>query len=163
MTNATKVLSVLVYLQDIVRLEECPKSRVQKQAEISKSTFPGLISRMASKGLVEYGSKKGMIKITAMGREQAPEDHDMPTSNEEYHQRILQKLKTSKARKIFEFLMDGRPHSKQEIMDAVECPNRKTFSPILSRELKKPGYIFYPGTNMVQLSDECYPLPRDDA
>lgn len=160
MTSVTKVLSVLVFLQDIVKMEECPKARVQKQAEVSNSTFPSLISRMAKKGLVEYGSNKGTLKITAMGREEAPDGHDFPTSDEEYHQTILKKLKNAKARQIFEILMDGRPHSKQDIMEAIDCTNPKTFAPLLSRELKKPGYIIYPGRDTVQLSDECYPCSR---
>ena len=160
MTSVTKVLSVLVYLQDIVKMDECPKARVQKQAEITSATFPSLISRMAKKGLVEYGSDKGTLKITAMGREKAPDDYDFPTSNEEFHQTILKKLKVAKARDIFEILMDGRPHSKQDIMEAIDCTNPKTFAPLLSRELKKPGYITYPSRDTVQLSDECYPLSR---
>ena len=161
MSAVSKVLSVLVYLQDIVQLDECPKDRVQKQSEVSTSTFPSLISRMKSKGLVEYGSGNATLKITAKGREKAPDDMDFPTSNEEYHQKILEKLK-GKAKLIFEILMDGQEHSKEDIMDLVDCTNPKTFAPLLSRELKKHGYITYPSRGTIQLSDECYPLPRYD-
>ena len=158
---AERVLSTLAYLEDIVKLDEAPKDRVMKMAEITAATFPSMISRMKSKGLVAAGSAAGTYKITELGREQVPEGgHDLPTSNAEYHQTILNKL-TGKPRAIFEILMDGKPHKKTDIMEAIDCTNPKTFSPLVSRELRKKNYVEFVGKDSMQLSDDCYPLPRD--
>ena len=158
-TNEEKVLSTLVRLHDIQKIEEVPKDRVMKTAQILPKTFAPMISRMVNKKkLVEYGSSSGTIKITALGREAAPEgDIDIPTSNEEYQRQILEKL-TGKPKKIFEILMDGQVHTKQSIMEKIDCTKMSTFSPMVSRILKKEGYIEYVGKNGMKLSQDCYPL-----
>ena len=158
-SNEGKILATLVRLHDIQKLEEVPKDRVMKTAQISSQTFPSLVSRMVNKKkLVEYGSASGTLKITAKGREAAPEgDIDVPTSNEEYQRQILEKL-TGKPKQIFEILMDGRTHTKKSIMEKIECTNKTTFAPMVSRTLKKEGYIEYVGNGEMKLSQECYPI-----
>ena len=154
------MLSALVVLQETFGLKEAPKERVMTMAQISSATYPSMISRMAKKGLIEYGSEPGTLVITDAGREQAPDDHDFVTSNEEHHEEIKKKLR-GKARAIFVALADGKPHRKEDIMEAVDCTNPKTFKPLLSRDLKKNGWIEYPSKGTVQLSDQCFPFPRD--
>lgn len=159
-SGVQKVLAAIAELKLRHRLEEAPKKRVAAMAEISSSTFPSLISRMTKKGLVEKGSTSDTITITDMGMEQV-DPIDIPTSNEEVQQKIKEKLK-GKPLRIFEILLDGKPHAKEDIMEAVDCTNPKTFSPLLSRVLKKPGYIEYPSKGTVQLSDDCFPFGRED-
>ena len=127
--------------------------------DISKSTFPSLLCRMVKKGLIAYGSESGTLMITDKGLEMA-DVQDIPQSNEEAQEGHKQKLK-GKARRIFEILADGKVHSKEKIMEAIGCQNPATFKPLLSRELKKHGYIEYPSKGTVQLSDLCFPFGRD--
>lgn len=88
---------------------------------------------------------------------QAPKDVLMPTSNEEHQQELLKKLK-GKPKEIIQILMDGATHRKQNIMQAINYLNPNTFAPLLSRELKKPGYITNVGKDSMKLSKECYPM-----
>lgn len=157
-TGLKKILAALADLKARHGLDEAPKKRIAAMAEVSSSTFPSLISRMAKKGLVEYGSTSDMIKITDEGLEQT-EPIDIPTSNVEAQERIKEKLK-GKPRRIFELLQDGLPREKQDIMEAVDCTNPKTFSPMVSRELKKHGYVEYPTKTSIQLADVCFPFGR---
>lgn len=159
-TGPQKVLAALAELKLRHGLEEAPKKRVASMAGIPSTTFPSLISRMAKNGLVEYGSTPEMMKITDKGMEQV-DPIDIPTSNEEAQERIKEKLK-GKPLRIFEILQDGKPHAKKEIMEAVDCTNPKTFAPLLSRELKKLGYIDYASKGTVQLSELCFPFGRDN-
>jgi DNA-binding PadR family transcriptional regulator len=154
-----RVLSALLVLHTTFGFEEAPKERVQSMAKISNSTFPSMLSRMVKKGLIAYGSTPKTLKITDKGREEAPDIEDMPTSNVEHHEEIKKKLK-GKARRIFEYLADGKVHAKEKVMEAVDCTNPKTFAPLMSRELKKPGYIEYPSMGKVRLSNECFPFGR---
>jgi predicted transcriptional regulator len=147
--------------------EGAPNKRVASMANIPSATFPSLICRMIKKGLIERGSGGGdggsttTIKITELGMEQV-DPIDIPTSNEEAQRKIKEKLKGNKPRRIFEYLLDGKPHKKVDIMVAVDCTNPSTFAPMMSRELKKHGYIEYPEKGMVQLTDVCFPFGRDN-
>ena len=85
-TGPQKVLAALAELKMGHRLEEAPKKRVASMAEIPSATFPSLISRMAKKGLVAYGSTPEMLQITDKGMEQAG-PMDIPTTNEEAQER----------------------------------------------------------------------------
>ena len=148
-----------------------PNKRVATMANIPSTTFPSLICRMIKKGLIERTSSGGggddggattsSIKITELGMEQV-DPIDIPTSNEEAQQKIIEKLKGTKPRRIFDYLLDGKPHRKVDIMVAVDCTNPSTFAPMMSRELKKHGYIEYPEKGRVQLTDVCFPFGRDN-
>jgi hypothetical protein len=141
-------------------LDEAPKKRVAAMAEISSTTFPSLVSRMAKKGLVEYGSTSEMLKITGKGLDQV-DPIDMPTSNVEAQERVKEKLK-GKPLRIFEILQDGKAHEKEDIMKAIDCTNPKTFAPMVSRELKKHGYIEFPIKTSMELAESvCFPFGRD--
>ncbi|CAB9507118.1 expressed unknown protein [Seminavis robusta] len=158
MSGEQKVLNALAALIQQTGKEEIPKPRVATTAQISKATFPSLLSRMKKKGLIDYGSSNGTLILTETGSEKA-DPLDVAGSDEEHHEKIKQELK-GKARAIFEFLSDGEIKDKQEVMEAVECTNPKTFAPLLSRELKKKGYICYPSKGKVQLTKECFPISR---
>ena len=127
---------------------------------VKPSTLGPLLSRMTKNDqTIEYGSSAGTLRLTKKGQLEA-DPGDIPSSNEEHHKRIQQQVKGKKARAIFALLADGdRTLSKMELMKAVDCTNPKTFGPLLSRELKKPGYIEYTDGN-VRLSDSCYPYGR---
>ena len=162
-TAEQNILSALFALSEVHGDDEPDKMQVATMASVSQATFAPLLSRMVNKkGLVEYASKD-TIKLTKKGKEEAAElasPGDMITTNEQHHEQIKEKLKGKKAVQIFEYLADGKEHEKQDIMEAVKCTNPKTFAPLLSRELKKPGYIVYPSKTTVQLSDLCFPFGR---
>ena len=157
-TSKDKILSALVYLHDVLQIDEPTKDRVVKMSGVKPSTFTPLVSRMVKKGVVAYGKTQGTLTITMSGRREAPEgEFALPTSNEEHQRQILEKL-SGKPKRIFEILMDGEAHTKSSIMDAIGCTNVKTFSPLLSRHLAKAGYIEYVGGASIKLSSECYPM-----
>jgi Mn-dependent DtxR family transcriptional regulator len=158
MSGIKKVLNSLATLQQSTGKEEHCKKRVGTMAQISNSTLPSLISRMTTNGLIAYGSSRGMIKLTKKGSDEA-DPVDVVGSDEEYHEKIKAELK-GKSRAIFEYLADGKVHDKQDVMEAVDCTNPKTFNPLLSRELKKKGLIHYPEKGKIQLTDECFPVTR---
>jgi predicted transcriptional regulator len=161
-----KVLAAIYELKVTHGFDEgAPNKRVASMANIPSTTFPSLICRMIKRGLIERGGdgdggRTATIKITELGMEQV-DPIDIPTSNEEAQQKIKEKLKGNKPRRIFEYLSDGKPHKKVDIMVAVDCTNPCTFAPMMSRELKKHGYIEYPEKGMVQLTDVCFPFGRD--
>jgi predicted transcriptional regulator len=158
-TGLQRILNALATLRLLHGLREAPKKQVAGMAEVSNSTLPSLLSRMTKKGLIEYGSTSETIILTDKGMEMA-DSLDVPQRNEEAHEAIKQKLK-GKPLRIFEILADGKPHTKESIMKTVNCTNPSTFAPMLSRELRKPGYIHYPSTGTVQLADCCFPFGRD--
>jgi hypothetical protein len=155
-----RVLSALVFLGKLYKTVDVPKRRIQLMANISDPTFAPMLSRMVQKGLIEYGFERGTIKITNLGKQQAPtvQGKDLVTSNQEHHETIKKKLK-GKALLIFNFLADGKVHDRLDVMAAVDCINPKTFAPLISRELKKHGYIVYIGKRGLQLNKEmCFPF-----
>jgi predicted transcriptional regulator len=151
-----RVLNAILTLKLQQRLDEAPKKRVQTMADISSATFPSMLSRMAKKGLIVYGSDSKTVIITAKGESMA-EPVKVATTTEEVQDDIKKKLK-GKALRIFEFLAEanGEPREKQEIMEAVDCLNPKTFAPLCSRELKKHGLIEYPTKTTIKLSSICF-------
>ena len=155
---AQRVLAAVYELLVTHQLSVAPNERVRSIAEISKATYPSLISRMVQKKLLERGDA-GCIKITKLGMTQV-DPINIPTTNDEAQRRIKDKLNGNKPRQIFDYLSDGKPRKKTEIMKAIDCMNQSTFAPLLSRELKRPGYIEYPEQGMVQLSDVCFPYGR---
>jgi hypothetical protein len=88
---------------------------------------------------------------------------DLPSCNEEVHEAIKEKLKGAKMKRIVDFLSDGQSRTRATIMKHVDIANEKTFGQLLSRELRKLGYIDYPSKNMVCLSDSCFPFGRPGA
>ena len=141
-------------------MEEAPKERVAVMAKISDATFPSMVSRMVKKGLIKYGEYPGTLVLTEEGMALAEPSDDIATSNEEVHEGIKKDLK-GKPRQIFEILADGKVHNKEDIMKQINCTNKATFAPLLSRELKKKGLIQYPSKGTVQLSDMCFPFGRN--
>jgi Mn-dependent DtxR family transcriptional regulator len=176
-SGVQKVLAAIYELKVTHGFDDgAPTKRVASIAQISNATFPSLICRMIKKGLIERvnssssnnnaggggggGGGGTTIKITELGMEQVI-PIDIPTSNEEAQQKIKEKLKGNKPRRIFDYLCDGKPHKKSDIMVAIDCTNPSTFAPMMSRYLKKHGYIEYPKKGMVQLTDVCFPFGRD--
>ena len=165
-TTETKILAALFFLETRRGEQESCKKQVANMVNASMATFGPLLSRMVNKkGTVAYGTVKGTIKLTTLGKDKAAtltDPEEVVTSNEEVHEQIKKKLKGKMAREIFDFLLDGKEHSKEEVMKAVKCTNRKTFGPVLSRELKKDGYILYPSRETIKLSDKCFPFKTSE-
>ena len=151
-----RVCSALASLKITHGIEEVDKKRICKMANISEATAPSLFSRMVKENLIRYGTAPNTIAITDAGMEIA-EPCDVITSNEEYHEQIKKELK-GKAVQIFEILQDRQIHKKADIMKAINCTNKNTFAPLLSRAFAKNGYIQYPSRDTVQLSDTCFPF-----
>lgn len=160
LSGLQKTLRALLVMKQLHKMEEAPKERIAAMSQISKATFPSLLSRMAKAGLIEYGS--GTIQLTDKGMKQAlalPKDAmDMVTSNQDAHEAILKSLKSKKAREIFQALADGKIHNKEAVMRAVKCTNPATFNPLVSRELKKLGHVHYPSKGTIQLTATCFPF-----
>lgn len=161
-SNEDKILLALFTLERMHNESNPTKQRVMAMSQIKSSTFAPMVSRMASKkGLVE--SSNGNLCLTDKGREAAGNvegAESMPTCNEEVHESIKEKLKGKKVKLIFDILSDGATHTKASIMERADVTNPKTFAPLLSRELKKPGYIDYPSKDCVRLVDSCFPFGR---
>ena len=157
-SGVQRVLNTLAALQQSTGKKEHCKQRVAKMAQITNSTFPSMVSRMAKNGLVAYGSSTGTIMLTEKGSDKA-DPVDVVGSDEEHHEKIKEQLK-GKSRAIFEYLADGKIHDKHNVMKAVNCTNPSTFNPLLSRDLKKKGLIHYPAKGKIQLTDECFPCSR---
>ena len=160
-SNKDKILSVMFVLLN-QGVEEPTKERVQKMAQVSAATFPSLISRIIKKdGTLEYGQGTGTLKLTNKGKDVASQltpPEDLVTTNAAVHESIKKKLK-GKALKIFEILADGDEHEKKVIMQQVDCMNPSTFAPLVSRQLKSPGYIEYPSKTTMKLAKQvCFPF-----
>jgi hypothetical protein len=159
-SGAQKIVSALALLKKVHQLEEAPKVRVAKMAGIPNATLPSLLSRLKSKGCIEYGVVSGTIKVTDKGMaEMVDPNLHFPSSNAEHHETIKAQMK-GKARQVFEILMDGEIHDKQDIMEAIDCMNPTTFAPMMSRELK--NFIHYPSKGLVQLHPDCFPFDREE-
>jgi hypothetical protein len=158
--NKQKIIDTLAALKILHKIVNAPKARVATMAQISTSTFNPMISRMTKEDdpWIQYGSTPGTLMITDEGMRHANTEA-VPTSNEERLESIKQKLR-GKPRRIFEYLADGKVHDKEDVMNAVDCTNPKTFGPMVSRELRKPGYIDFPSKRTMQLSDECFLFGR---
>jgi len=155
------VLLTLLSLERLHRETNPSKQRVANLCQIKQSTFAPMVSRMANKKGLVQSSTDGALCLTIKGREKAEQVEgaaDIPTCNEEVHERIKDKLKGTKVKRIFDILSDGQTHAKKDIMEQVDIMNPKTFSPLLSRELKKPGYIEYPSNGTVRLTESCFPF-----
>ena len=151
-----KICSVLANLKLVHGKEEVDKKEVCKLAGIPVATAPSLLCRMTKEGLIMKGKTTGYIAVTDKGLKIA-DPGDMPTSNEEFHEQIKKELK-GKARQIFEILLDRKVHKKEDIMKAINCTNKATFDPLLSRAFAKNKYVIYPSKGTVQLSDKCFPF-----
>jgi len=125
-SGAQRIVSALALLKRVHQLEEAPKERVARMAGISSGTLPSLLSRLKSKGWIEYGTASGTLKVTAQGMTLVDPTLHFPTTNEEHQDAIKAKLK-GKALRVFEILVDGEIHEKQDIMKApliVRIPKR---------------------------------------
>lgn len=159
--NKEKLLSVMFVLLN-QGVEEPSKARVQKMAQISKGTYPSLLSRIVGKdGTLAYGSDTGTLKLTAKGRDVASRltpPEDLVTTNAAVHENIKKNLK-GKALQIFEFLSDGEEYEKEAVKEAINCLKDSTFKPLLSRELKSKDIVVYPSKTTVQLNRTmCFPF-----
>lgn len=164
-TSESRILSVLFIKHQVYDEEESCKKEIAASAKVSMTTFAPLVSRMKKKGLIESGSGGGRIKLTKQGMDLAAtvaDPKDMVTTNEEVHEQIKQELK-GKARKIFVYIADGEEYEKTDVMDAVDCTNPNTFGPLLSRDLKKPGYIEYPSKTTIRLTAKCFPFEKKNS
>lgn len=160
-----RILSALFILSERLGEDEPAKKRVAAMAKVSKSSLPAILSRdLKKKGWIEYGSAKDTIKLTKQGKERAatfPESdgQGMATTNKQVQDEIKSKLK-GKALTIFIYLLDGKEHEKSDVMKAVDCLKTNSFNPIVSRDLKRHGYVEYPTRTTIKLGKACFPFPE---
>lgn len=162
MSIKEKILAALFRLLTVQGLEEAPKERVTKMAQVNAGSAAVAISHMVNKdGLIEYGSEKGTIKLTQQGKDRAAElapPKDMAMTNEKVHEKIREGLK-GMALKVFNILLDGEEHEKAQIMETIRCTNKNSFAVALSAGLKKKDLIAYPSRTTVQLNKKtCFPF-----
>ena len=69
-----------------------------------------------------------------------------------------------KPKSLFQLLTDGQAHSRTSLAEAMDYASAKeaAFTVLLGR-VKKLGYLEFPETGMVQLTDMAFPYGRDAA
>ena len=170
-TTEQKILSALFVFSSVHNSDTPEKEFVRAVADVKKVTFYPTISRMKKpKGLIQYTLHQKTMKLTDKGRDEAAKlalkddqltlKDDLVTTNEQHHVNIKKKLSPGLARNAFEYLSDGREYNKMDVMGAIKCTNRNTFGHLLSKMLKKPGYIEYRGEKNMRLTNLCFPFGR---
>jgi hypothetical protein len=159
-----RILKALFVQHQVYDKEEVDGKEIASTADVPMSTFTPLVSRMITKkGLLERGSCKGMIKLSKQGMEMASnlvDPDDLVSTNAQIHEQIRNKLK-GKPLEVFNILADGEEHEKSDIMEAINCTNKSTFAPMMSRTLAKGGFVEYPTPKTVRLNREkCFPFKK---
>ena len=61
---------------------------------------------------------------------------------------------------LFDALLDGQAHGREDLMDLIGCSNKRTFANLVGA-LKKPKLVVA-DKSTVQMSDLCFPFGRPD-
>uniref|UniRef100_A0A7S2VEL8 Uncharacterized protein n=1 Tax=Entomoneis paludosa TaxID=265537 RepID=A0A7S2VEL8_9STRA len=141
------------------------KKRVQGMAGIvDKKVFDTVAGILKNKkGWIQYDSKTTM-SLTEAGREEVerhfgPDELKVVTaSNDMYHDKIKEGLKSAKSREIFDLLKDGKAYTKEEMANALGLEINKSFGTYLSglsRFTEKMA-----GGQKYRLSDDVFPCGR---
>lgn len=128
------------------------------------STMRSVCATLKKKNLADTSEPK-TLKLTQAGHDHARTlaDVQLPSSNEEFHDRIKKKLKGAKPRQVYDLLRSGPPLTKAEIGQAIDVDIKKsTFRSILA-DLNKFKLLEKLSDDRYRLTDKCYPLGRDIA
>lgn len=123
------------------------------------------LSEMKNKnlGVISYGSGS-ILDFTQLGMDAVGYDPDAtPASNEDFHEKIKQILPNKQALQIFEALLDGQVHDKQQIAIQVlnlDPTKLSGYDKNLSK-LSTMRYLTKTETTIV-LTDKCFPCGRPE-
>lgn len=137
--------------------EKSPRNTIMTMAEIgSPKSFANMLPDLKRDGLVEYDSK--FIWLTEAGKDHVGEEAlAAPKDNGPMQEKIRSgMLKGKKAREIFDFLLDGKWYTRQEIADKMGLPYNKGYQNAvgsLSKITEKQG-------GKIRLADMCFPAGR---
>jgi len=143
--------------------EVVDRKEVQTLAGIAnESSFKVTAGKMRTKGWIDYPCNK-TLSIMDAGMEKLGPDHkvDIPTTNEQVHEGIVELIKQKKSKEIFYYLTDGSTRSKAEIAKAIgyeeNAPSFKTYIGAVSKYMEKLD------NKMFRLQDKYFPFGRPAA
>ncbi len=123
---------------------------------LDNKVFGTVCATMKNKGLIVYD--RTTIQLTEAGRANVGEEAlAQPATNETFHDMIKKTFKSKMSRAIFDVLVDGGNHSKDEIAQTLNIENNKSFCTYLSALSK---YTEKCNNGTYSLNDIAFPLGR---
>jgi len=122
-----------------------------------KSFNTTLLNMKKKKGWIEYD--RDSVWLTQKGRDYVGESAlSVPQTNDAMQDKIREDMvKGKKPREIFDLMLDGEWHSRDELADALNLPNNKSFGTYVSALSK----VTERGTDKkIRLKDMCFPCGR---
>lgn len=161
-TSKTMLLGIIAQLA-LFHGGKAPRELVARRAGYGNATTPAFkmaLKRAAKRGHVDIRSDKETVELTESGREEAGNVPDLPTSNEEVHEKIKADL-SPKMTEVFDLIKDGRPYPRSDLANRLgyESAKEAGFKMLLKR-IRDKGYIDFIETHSVELSDTCFPMGR---
>jgi len=157
---AKRILGALLALENSSGSKDVPRDKVSKLSFVTKAqTFANTLVNLKKKGLIECPDAK-TIRLTQKGREQA-DPNDVPTVDNTDIQKVLKEkfCKGGKAALLFDALLDGRVHDRNELASAAGITAKQTMANSLCK-MKKDGLLEMPDRSTVRMSDMCFPTGR---
>ena len=173
-SNGKKVpiLVCLLMLHRAGMKSNVPRQQVASLTNYTKESLRVMLGKLRGKGYVDYD--RTTVTITATGLEAAKKEaknngHDLDDgldlTNESTQDRIKETYKLSGAKaKIYDLLLDGKAHPREDIMAAIACTNKDSFRVFIG-SLSTNGLVeqFNQGKKkMLKLSDLCFPFGRPE-
>jgi hypothetical protein len=123
------------------------------------STIRNAVAKSKKDDLIVVEGKT--VALTEKGMNDSNRLADMSSnSNEEYQKKKIGDAKlNTKMRMLLDYLKDGKAHSKTELLAEFDMTANSTWRNMIAK-LKNEGFIKIE-TNMVELSDEMFPLGRE--
>ena len=124
------------------------------------STIRNAVAKSKKDDLIVVEGKT--VALTEKGMNNSNRLADMSSnSNEEYQKKKIDDAKLStKMRMLLDCLKDGKAHSKTELLAELDMTANSTWRKMIAK-LKNEGFIKIETTNMIELSDEMFPLGRE--
>ena len=163
-------LQVMAELRMLLRKDDIPSKLVVFMVGYTHPQSTGFLkakSNLRKAKLIELS--KGEIRLTEDGVKAAPQDVEFPAGNGDVQERLRsilhQKVKPiDKFDKIFDRLLDGQDHTKEELLAAADYnhPQSTGFLKTMAA-LRELDLIEKVGPKVVRLTDIAFPCGRDGA
>lgn len=149
------------------RGNEAPeRSKVAKVTKLADKTIANALTKLKRKNYVVIEGKT--LRLTQEGKDflgPLAEKAGGGATNEEVHDNLKKDMKKKEV-ELFDALIDGKVHDKQEIAEALaykDGKKTKTFMN-MTAAMKTKGIVHYPeGKNTIQLVlDTCFPWGLDN-
>ena len=161
-------LKVMVELRMLLRKKDIPLKLVVFMVGYAHPQSTGFLrakAKLRKKNFIEVS--KGELRLTADGINAAPHDVDVPTGNRDVQKRLRsilhQKVKPiEKFDKIFDKLLDGNTHTKQDLLAAAGYNHPQSTGFLKSMAaMRELDLIEKTGQAAFRLSDIAFPFGRD--